>query len=223
MDDEESITQLLCTALRYEGFDGRDRRAPAGRRSARRRAFRPDLVLLDVMLPGPRRLRGAPAARRRARRPRCRSSSSPPAARPTTASAGSRSAADDYVTKPFSLEELIARVRAVLRRTRGEEAAGSASRSTTWSSTTRRREVRRAGAPGRADPDRVQPAALPAGQRRPRAEQGADPRPRLELRLRRRLQRRRDLHQLPAQEGRPRGRAADPHGPRLRLLAAAAR
>ena len=52
--------------------------------------------------------------------------------------------ADDYVVKPFSLEELVARVRAVLRRTRGEEDAGRRLASTrTWSWT--RRAARCAG------------------------------------------------------------------------------
>jgi two-component system, OmpR family, response regulator len=118
VDDEESITQLLCTALRYEGFetasaaDGREAPATAGR-------FRPDLVLLDVMLPDidgfevHRRLTGGARPRlpvvfltaRRDTDDRIR---------------GLTIGADDYVVKPFSLEELIARVRAVLRRTRGE-------------------------------------------------------------------------------------------------------
>jgi two-component system, OmpR family, response regulator len=118
VDDEESITQLLCTALHYEGFetasaaDGREALAMAGR-------FRPDLVLLDVMLPDidgfevHRRLTGGARPRlpvvfltaRRDTDDRIR---------------GLTIGADDYVVKPFSLEELIARVRAVLRRTRGE-------------------------------------------------------------------------------------------------------
>ena len=111
--------------------------------------------------------------------------------------------ADDYVTKPFSLEELIARVRAVLRRTRGDASGRSGASPTRTSSSTR--TPTRCAAPGRLielTPDRVQPAALPAGQRRPGAQQAADPRPRLALRLRRRRQRRGDLHQLPAQEAR---------------------
>ena len=117
VDDEESITQLLSTALRYEGFEVQT--AASGRDALNEvEAFRPDLVLLDVMLPDmdgfevQRRL-PAGAARlpvvfltaRRDTEDRVR---------------GLTVGADDYVTKPFSLEELIARVRAVLRRTRGE-------------------------------------------------------------------------------------------------------
>jgi two-component system, OmpR family, response regulator len=119
VDDEESITQLLSTALRYEGFEVQT--AATGRQAlVEVESFRPDLVLLDVMLPDldgfevQRRLPGGlsrlPVVFLTARRDtedRVR---------------GLTVGADDYVTKPFSLEELIARVRAVLRRTRGEAA-----------------------------------------------------------------------------------------------------
>ncbi len=122
VDDEESITQLLCTALRYEGFTTAS--AGTGREAlGTASSFRPDLVLLDVMLPDidgfevHRRLTGSGTPRlpvifltaRRETDDRIR---------------GLTIGADDYVVKPFSLEELIARVRAVLRRTRGEEVAG---------------------------------------------------------------------------------------------------
>jgi two-component system, OmpR family, response regulator len=121
VDDEESIVQLLCTALWYEGFATAS--AASGREALTAAArFRPDLVLLDVMLPDidgfevHRRLSGASAGRlpvvfltaRRDTDDRVR---------------GLTIGADDYVVKPFSLEELIARVRAVLRRTRGQEGA----------------------------------------------------------------------------------------------------
>jgi two-component system OmpR family response regulator len=121
VDDEESIVQLLCTALRYEGFATAS--AASGREALSQAAeFRPDLVLLDVMLPDidgfevHRRLSGASAGRlpvvfltaRRETDDRVR---------------GLTIGADDYVVKPFSLEELVARVRAVLRRTRGEQDA----------------------------------------------------------------------------------------------------
>ena len=117
VDDEESITQLVSTVLRYEGFEVEC--AADGRTAVRlAETFRPDLVVLDVMLPDwdgfevYRRLdaestrlgvlfltaRDAPADRVH----------------------GLTLGADDYVGKPFSLEELVARVRAVLRRTRGD-------------------------------------------------------------------------------------------------------
>jgi two-component system OmpR family response regulator len=117
VDDEPSITQLLQTALRYEGFEVST--AASGREAlAQVEATNPDLVLLDVMLPDldgfevHKRLPGGPArlpviflTARRDTEDRVR---------------GLTVGADDYVTKPFSLEELVARVRAVLRRTKGE-------------------------------------------------------------------------------------------------------
>jgi two-component system OmpR family response regulator len=118
VDDEESITQLVSTVLRYEGFavetagDGR-----AALRSAR--TFRPDLVVLDVMLPD---LDGFEVYRRiegdSARVPVLFLT-----ARDSTEDRvhGLTLGADDYMGKPFSLEELVARVRAILRRTRAAE------------------------------------------------------------------------------------------------------
>ena len=160
---------LVATALRYDGLrGGRGRRraaqaldaggvVPARPRRARRDAARP------------RRLRGragacGPTASRRAGR--C---SSRPATRPRTRSRGLTLGADDYMSKPFSLEELVARVRAVLRRTsrrRRAAPAGSASPTSSWTTT-----ATRCGGPaaGRAHADRVQAAPLPAGERRPRA------------------------------------------------------
>ena len=205
VDDEESITQLVSTVLRYEGFEVRDRRRAAAPRSRSPATFAPDLVVLDVMLPD---LDGFEVYRRLADRPR-------PVpvlfltARDATEDRvhGLTLGADDYVGKPFSLEELVARVRAVLRRTRGGASDGDRCCATpTCELDEDAHEVRRGGPPDRADADRVQPAALPAGQRRPGGQQGPDPRPRLALRLRRRLQRGRDVHQLPAQEGRRRRR-----------------
>ena len=116
VDDEESITQLVSTVLRYEGFEVET--AADGRAAVKiARTFPPDLVVLDVMLPD---LDGFEVYRRLA------NGSTPVpvlflTARDTTEDRvhGLTLGADDYVGKPFSLEELVARVRAVLRRTRG--------------------------------------------------------------------------------------------------------
>jgi two-component system OmpR family response regulator len=121
VDDEDSITQLVATVLRYEGFEVEC--AADGRTAVRTaRRFKPDLVILDVMLPD---WDGFEVFRRL-------SENAPPVpvlfltARDATADRvhGLTLGADDYMGKPFSLEELVARVRAVLRRTRGEAGPG---------------------------------------------------------------------------------------------------
>src|SRR6478672_455673 len=122
VDDEESITQLVSTVLRYEGFEVEC--AASGRAAMKLTdRFRPDLIVLDVMLPD---LDGFEVYRRlSATEPRV------PVlfltARDSTEDRvhGLTLGADDYVGKPFSLEELVARVRAVLRRTRGGQDDGA--------------------------------------------------------------------------------------------------
>jgi two-component system OmpR family response regulator len=119
VDDEEHITELVAMGLGYNGFDVE--RVTSGRAAldaVERR--RPDLIVLDVMLPDldgfevARRLRASEGAGTRV-----------PiiflTARDTTADKvqGLRLGSDDYVTKPFSIEELIERVKAVLRRAGG--------------------------------------------------------------------------------------------------------
>jgi two-component system, OmpR family, response regulator len=122
VDDEESITQLVSTVLRYEGFDVRC--ASDGRAAVKQaRTFRPDLVVLDVMLPD---WDGFEVYRRLA----AESAQMPVlflTARDAPADRvhGLTLGADDYVGKPFSLEELVARVHAVLRRTHGGAAGGA--------------------------------------------------------------------------------------------------
>jgi two-component system OmpR family response regulator len=116
VDDEPNITDLVATALRYQGFEvatasgGRDALSAVT-------TFRPDLVVLDVMLPD---LDGF-AIHQRLTDERRQVPVLFLTARDSTEDKvrGLTMGADDYVTKPFSLEELVARVRAVLRRTRG--------------------------------------------------------------------------------------------------------
>jgi two-component system OmpR family response regulator len=116
VDDEHAITDALSTALRYEGFETRE--AHDGRGAVRAiDEVRPDLVVLDVMLPD---LDGLEVARR------LREGRRIPVIFLTAKDATEDKLAglavgDDYVTKPFSLAEMVARVRAVLRRTRARE------------------------------------------------------------------------------------------------------
>ena len=116
VDDEESITDLLATALRYERFQVSV--AHTGREALRAVGdFRPHLIVLDVMLPD---WDGFEVTKRLADQ-RERVPVLFLTARDATGDRvrGLTLGGDDYVTKPFSLEELVARIRAILRRTRG--------------------------------------------------------------------------------------------------------
>lgn len=122
VDDEEHITELISMALGFNGFEVQ--RAASGRAAlAAVAAERPDLIILDVMLPD---LDGFEVARRL--RQDQRSGSNVPIIFLTAKDAtsdkveGLRLGVDDYVTKPFSIEELIERVKAVLRRSNGATA-----------------------------------------------------------------------------------------------------
>jgi two-component system, OmpR family, response regulator len=117
VDDEPSIIDLVATTLRYEGHDVET--AATGRGALSTAAwFKPHLVLLDVMLPDidgfavHQHLDTVPVIYLTARDSR------------GDAVRGLTLGADDYVTKPFSLEELVARVRAVLRRALPDATSG---------------------------------------------------------------------------------------------------
>ncbi|HKA11759.1 MAG TPA: response regulator transcription factor [Candidatus Dormibacteraeota bacterium] len=121
VDDEPNITELVALALRYEGFTVQT--AATGRAAVATVAeFKPALVILDIMLPdidGLEVLKRLGAAGQRV-----------PVIFLTAKDAtedkvrGLTVGGDDYVTKPFSIEELVARVRVVLRR-HGGAGAGS--------------------------------------------------------------------------------------------------
>jgi two-component system OmpR family response regulator len=115
VEDEPNILELLSASLRLAGFDVATATGGLEALTAVQR-HRPDLVVLDVMLPD---LDGFDVARRL----RTGDTRTPVlflTARDATEDkvAGLTVGGDDYVTKPFSLEEVIARIRAVLRRTR---------------------------------------------------------------------------------------------------------
>jgi two-component system OmpR family response regulator len=113
VDDEPSLAELLSSVLRYEGWEVRA--AGNGAEAVRTgREFRPDAVVLDIMLPD---FDGVEVMRR------LRSELPSVCVLFLTARdavedrvAGLTAGGDDYVTKPFSLEEVLARLRGLLRR-----------------------------------------------------------------------------------------------------------
>ena len=118
VDDETSLTELLSMALRYEGWEVST--AASGLSAVKTaREVRPDAIVLDMMLPD---FDGLEVMRRiRTEQPDI------PVIFLTAKDAledrvgGLTAGGDDYVTKPFSLEELVARLRALLRRSGATE------------------------------------------------------------------------------------------------------
>ena len=112
IDDEPSITKLVSAYLKPEGYevfiasDGN-----SGLKSSR--AFKPDLVILDVMLPG---MDGIELLSRLHRESDVYVIMLTARTEETDKIVGLSVGADDYVTKPFSPRELVARVKAALRR-----------------------------------------------------------------------------------------------------------
>ena len=117
VDDEPAIVDAVATALRYEGFEV-DEAVDGHEALASVIANEPDLIVLDWMLPD---IDGLEVGRR------LRERGFKTAILFLTAKSGVeskvealRAGGDDYVTKPFSLAEIVARVQAILRRTAGE-------------------------------------------------------------------------------------------------------
>ncbi|HST38057.1 MAG TPA: response regulator transcription factor [Conexibacter sp.] len=122
VDDEPNIVDVITMALRFQGFEVAS--AATGAEALQQvREFRPHLLVLDVMLPD---MEGFDVARRlgaeRAKVPIIFLT-----ARDATDDRvrGLTLGGDDYVTKPFSLEELVARIRTILRRSGVAEAESS--------------------------------------------------------------------------------------------------
>ncbi len=164
VDDETNIVELLSVSLKFQGFEVHTASSgPAALDKARE--IRPDAVILDVMMPGMdgfgvlRRLRAdgidAPALFL--------------TARDTLQDkiTGLTLGGDDYVTKPFSLEEVVARLRVILRRTgRGvEEPRNARLTFADIELDEDTHEVWKAGEPVSLSPDRVHAAALLHHQR----------------------------------------------------------
>ena len=144
VDDEPNILDVLTMALRFQGFEV-ETAATGEQALAAAASFKPQLMVLDIMLPD---MEGFEVARRlgaqRAQVPIVFLT-----ARDATEDKirGLSIGGDDYVTKPFSLEELIARIRTVLRRTGQAEADSSVLSFEDLELDDDTREVHRGGAP----------------------------------------------------------------------------
>ncbi len=114
VDDEQSILDLVSAYLRQEGYEVyTSMDGPAALTAAR--AFRPDLVILDIMLPG---MDGLEVLTRLRRESDVYVIMLTAKSEETDKIVGLSVGADDYLTKPFSPRELVARVKAALRRLR---------------------------------------------------------------------------------------------------------
>src|SRR4051812_13937338 len=117
VDDEPSIVDAVSTALRYEGFavveaqTGREALSTAER-------LEPDLIVLDWMLPDVDGLEVGRRMRERGFKTAILFLTAKDAVEDKVEAL--RAGGDDYVTKPFSLAEIVARIQAVLRRTNGD-------------------------------------------------------------------------------------------------------
>ncbi|MDP3186135.1 MAG: response regulator transcription factor [Anaerolineales bacterium] len=123
VDDEPSIVNLVSSYLKAEGYqvytaaDG-----PSGLKAAR--AYKPDLVVLDIMLPG---MDGIQLLTHLRRESNVYVIMLTARTEETDKIVGLSVGADDYVTKPFSPRELVARIKAALRRLQTGAGSGSES------------------------------------------------------------------------------------------------
>lgn len=141
VDDDPGIVSLLKRGLTYEGYKV-DTAADGPEALAKAREREPDLVILDIMMPG---IDGIEVSKR------LRQAGDVPilmlTAKGTVADkvAGLDSGADDYLVKPFDFDELLARIRALLRRHQAGE--GETLRFSDLSLNTATREVKRGEQP----------------------------------------------------------------------------
>jgi len=119
VDDEENVTHLVSSALRFDGFETVTADSGPSALAAVAESD-PDLVVLDVMMPGMDGLGVLQNLRAAGSQVPVIFLTARDAA--TDRIGGLRAGADDYVVKPFSVEELLARVHAVLRRSAPDDA-----------------------------------------------------------------------------------------------------
>ena len=218
VEDEEALTLLLRYNLEAAGYDV-ETVARGDEAETRLKERIPDLVILDWMLPG---LSGIELCRRLRARPDTKqlpiimlTARGEESERVRGLSTG----ADDYIVKPFSVPELLARVSALLRRASPERVADVLVLRRDRDRP--REEARDARRPRhRPRPDRIPAAGVSDGAAGPRVLARATARRRVGLRhLYRRAHRRRPCRP-PAQGAQPRRRErSDPHRARLRLCA----
>ena len=216
IEDEPQMLLGLRDNLELEGYevvtasDGEDGLAKAI-------STAPDLVILDITLP---RKNGFEVCREL----RARANPTPVVmltarSQETEKVLGLELGADDYVTKPFSITELLARVRAVLRRAGGRPSGLETCRIGDIEIDFRTHQAHRAGAADRLHGARVRPAALPGRAHRPGRDARADPQSGVGLRGVADDADDRQLRREAAAEDRASAARtrAHPHGPRRRV------
>jgi phosphate regulon transcriptional regulator PhoB len=121
VDDETPIVEVICYNLRKEGYIACSA-SDAETCIEMAKTQQPDLIILDVMLPAASGFDVCRALRRHSNVPIIMLTAK---AEETDRVVGLELGADDYITKPFSIRELMARVKAVLRRTQTEDVPGN--------------------------------------------------------------------------------------------------
>ena len=201
-EDHPTLARSVADGLREEGFAvDLTFNGDEAMRSANNHPY--DCVILDIMMPGKTGLQVLEGMRKRG--------SKTPVLFLTAADAiddrvrGLNLGADDYVVKPFAFDELVARVRAVIRRGHGQ-ATGPivvADLEIDTAAKTVRRAAGRSRCPFRAPQFALVGPPIPGLARRPGGLAHRHLEPHLRSERRNRQQRRRRLHRLPAQQDRP--------------------
>jgi len=115
VDDESSISELIATSLRFVGFEVRTA-ANGSEALVTAEEFKPHAIVLDVMMPGQDGFEVCRQLRQDGHNVGVLFLTAKDTTEDKITGLSNRIGGDDYLTKPFSLEELVARVRALLRR-----------------------------------------------------------------------------------------------------------